>query len=756
MKQELGLHLDEAPLTVLHVDDDSEFGELAAVYLERELPNATILTETDPREAIETIEERNIDCVVSDFDMPEMNGLSLLSKVRINHATLPFILFTGKGSEEVAADAIDAGVTAYMQKETSTEQYTVLANKIVNAVVSARTDEERRALRAGVEQVNSAVAVATDGMRIRYVNQRFNELTGVSQQDVFESAVSVVDVLVGLGFDRDKIKSQLDGEGNWIGRTEEGGVISEYRLTEVLDVDDEVRQLVLAVTDKEQNEVMELEADSVLQRINDGFFSLNDEWEFTYVNPAGEEILQNDADTLLGNTIWEMYPEVEDSRFTEQYQEAFETQRSVKFQEYYPPHDEEYTVRVYPSESGISVYFNTLSEQQKQEKALSDLYEVTSQPNTGSEEKINQVLKIGREYLDIDYAMVNKVDSEELVVQYSNGVDGDFGVGTTCPIGKSYCRECVVSDDLLDVYDAAESGWQNESVYTELDLQSYIGSKVLIDSKVYGTVCFMSYDSRDEPFTDEERQFVELLSQWVNYELEEDYHQTKLESQNEYLREFAGFVAHDLRNPLAIAKGRVDMIEETEDLSYLDAVRSNLNRIDQIIDDVLDLARDGKQVDDEDKAAVDLCTIAERAWSNVKTDEATLVCEASHVLKADAGKLVQLFENLFRNAVTHIEGAVEVEVGVTGDGGFYVSDDGPGVSEETLEELFDLGYTSEDTGSGLGLAIVERIAIAHNWDVDVMNDSDGGLRFGFRNVWVPETNELRSHLNTDAVESLGD
>ena len=125
-------------ISLLHVDDDPDLADLAAEFLEREDDRITVDTATNASDGLEQIADCGYDCIVSDYEMPGMDGIEFLEAVREDYPDLPFILFTGKGSEEIASEAISAGVTDYLQKETGTGQYTVLANRVTNAVEKYR------------------------------------------------------------------------------------------------------------------------------------------------------------------------------------------------------------------------------------------------------------------------------------------------------------------------------------------------------------------------------------------------------------------------------------------------------------------------------------------------------------------------------------------------------------------------------------------------------------------------------------------
>jgi signal transduction histidine kinase len=96
-------------------------------------------------------------------------------------------------------------------------------------------------------------------------------------------------------------------------------------------------------------------------------------------------------------------------------------------------------------------------------------------------------------------------------------------------------------------------------------------------------------------------------------------------------------------------------------------------------------------------------------------------------VRADESGLRRLLENLFDNAVTHGDADVVRVEGI--DGGFAIADDGRGVPSREADEVFEVGFTTEDAGTGLGLAIVEAVADAHGWSTSLEASSDGGARF---------------------------
>jgi len=211
--------------------------------------------------------------------------------------------------------------------------------------------------------------------------------------------------------------------------------------------------------------------------------------------------------------------------------------------------------------------------------------------------------------------------------------------------------------------------------------------------------------------------------------------EAQLERQNERLERFASLVSHDLRSPLEVARGNVELATLTDQApgERLDNAVTALDRADELIDDMLTFARQGRHV--TDVHPVGLERIARAAWPAARTEtdddaRGELVCETDCRIRADESRLRQLLENLFRNALEHNDGAVSVGVYETADG-FAVTDDGTGLPSLSPRELFDPGTTTSEAGTGFGLSIVREIADAHGWTISVGESATGGARFEF-------------------------
>ncbi|ELZ98703.1 PAS domain-containing protein [Haloferax mucosum ATCC BAA-1512] len=675
---------------VLHVDDEPSLTDLVSIYLEREAGDVdlSVLTSNSGADALERLRQEQVDCVVSDYDMPDIDGLEFLRAVRAEHPDLPFILFTGKGSEEVARDAFRVGATDYMQKDTGTDQYTVLANRVVNAVSQYRA-------KAASERYGTAIEVLDSGVYSLDSDGRFTSADGV---------------FCGL---------------------------TGYEREDILD-----RQFA------------DLAADS------------GDE-----IRNAFQKVIDSDsADTERFETVLSSGPSY--------------------------PHDDELLceghLALRPTEDDEAAVIGTLQDvterrhrrnRLRYETRLQDAVLDTSTSLMSAEAdeigtKIEWTLQTVGEVADLDRCSVYLYNDETNVAACVHDWNRGAKIEHPARVSLDEARWLLERLHRFEnvrlhcVSDLPPDASNTKQLLTETETGGFVAAPMVSKWSFVGFVVFDVIDTT-RSWTDTEVDLLRSVANNITHTLARERRERELRRQNDRLDEFASVVSHDLRNPLNVAKGFVELAREEEDVAYLDRALDGITRMDTLLNDVLSLARQGRKVGDTN--AVNIADVAERAWKAVDTGkEAVLVVEDGlGATQADQGRFQQAFENLFRNAVEHgsktdqpsATGTVErgssgahsarddelvVRVGPT-QSGFYVADNGPGIPDEKRQTVFEHGHTTSQSGTGFGLSIVESIVEAHGWDICVTGpESDlGGARFEVDIGGVRSEVEPRFSLSDD-------
>lgn len=207
--------------------------------------------------------------------------------------------------------------------------------------------------------------------------------------------------------------------------------------------------------------------------------------------------------------------------------------------------------------------------------------------------------------------------------------------------------------------------------------------------------------------------------------------------EDERLSAFAENIIHELRNPVGIALAHLEMGREANDPEALDRVRSALERVHHLVENLASMAGfEGR----ETATSCDLEAVATKAWDAIDAPNADLVVEGGAAVVGDPDLLELLFSNLLRNAVEHGGDGVTVRVGAA-DGGFFVEDDGAGITPPERDRVFQRGYPDDGQGLGIGLSIVQEVVDVHGWEIDVEGATSGGARFVVTGVETGESDE---------------
>lgn len=700
---------EEKRIDILHIDDDSSFADLVATFLERERESFSVHTETSARDALTTLREGDIDfdCIVSDYDMPELNGLEILQRVRVDNPALPFVLFTGKGSEEIASEAITAGVTEYLQKGGGTEQYQVLANRIQNAVKRYWAE---RYLDRGLEAIETAhegIAILGPEGHFEYVNSAYATLLDYTREELIGSHWETLY--------RDQDLSTIYEEllpaardGRWHGQStfvkKDGNTIEvdhtllytdDGSLICTISSNDDVKAAAgrpeLSVRERALNEA------PVGILLTDPHAEDN---PIIYANDKFTELTGYEASEILGQNCRFLQGERTSKETIAMLRKAVANREpvTVELRNYRADGTEFWNrVRIAPlfDEDGTIEYFVGFQDDVTKSKTNEEQLQAQTA-------RLEALFEHSPELIAIH-------DADGIIRHVNQRFCDELGYTEAEIVGKT-----VWELDSTANQDRGRAFWNglptNEPRRFEGELERKDGTTVpvevhLIRLDLNGKDRFVAMD-RD--ITEGKRQKTELLEQ------------------NERLDRFTSIVSHDLRNPLQIASGRLELLSEECESEHIEDIEAALDRMDALIEDLLALAQAGGEAMDFESVSV--AELVQLCWTTVATSEATLDVESDRIVEADRDHLRQLFANLFRNAVEHAGKDVSVTVGKTSDG-FYVEDDGSGIPESERANVFKAGYTTADEGTGFGLNIVSEVADAHGWDITVVDGRNGGARF---------------------------
>lgn len=709
-------------IRVLQVDDDPDLADMAGTFLKREDDRFDIETAPSASEGLDRLARGDFDCVVSDYDMPGQNGIEFLRRVREEYPDLPFILYTGKGSEAVASDAISAGVTDYLQKQSGTSQYTVLANRIRNAVDSYRAktelaDREKR-LNLFFEESPMGVVEWDENFDLIRLNDTAEEILGYDEAElVGESWESIVPES-----DRNQVQvvvsDLLEAEGghhsiNENIRKDGRHIVCEWHNRVVTDENDEVITIFSSfqeITDQVERE-RELERyEAYLEESTDIITVIDESGVIEYQSPSATRILGYEPGELVGQNGFDLVHPDDVDEVWETFTDVLSVPGETLTAEcrLRTADDEWCWIEIRGTNQldndaieGVVTNNRDITERKEREQALRREREITQQ----ALDTLTEIFYI----FGPDGKLRRWNDRVAEVTRYSDE-----------ELASMDALDFFPEDEREHIADIIEETLSTGTATAEADALTKDGERI-------------PYEFTGARLTDADGQLIGIVG--IGRDISErKRRETELERKNERLEEFASLVSHDLHNPLNVAQGRLELALEECDSEHLDSIDDALDRCQALIDDLLTLAREGKKVNDIE--TVDLGTLVGNCWHNVETGEATITVETDQRIRADKNRLQQLLENLYRNAIEHGGDNVGVIVGDLPDG-FYIEDDGPGIPADERDDVFDIGYSTAEEGTGFGLRIVQQIIDAHSWDIRVTDSSEGGARFEITSVEFP-------------------
>ena len=520
-----------------------------------------------------------------------------------------------------------------------------------------------------------------------------------------------------------------------------------------------------------------LNSQEILESISGGFFALDTNLRFTYLNKAAEDGTGLRRDEVIGKHVFEIFPNAEKAELGEKYVRAFETKTFQSLVSQYTDgsHEKWFDIRIYPNENGLGVFFQDVTEQKVQERQTGLMLDISHAINTASqlEDLCAEVVRvIARNY---------GLPPQNVLLYFHRPADEQLILlapeMSLTELQKNLYALSIANNSNFASIEAFSTG--SKIVTTDISrsvLYSFAPEKVVtstvttlvsiplrIEKEKLGVLEVLLYNSKE--LVEKELSFLSLLASEItvgisrrglidelrvkNVDLEIQRAQT-IEA-HEKLKRFLAFFSHELRSPLNSVIGFSDLIAEEgagiapESLSqYNSAIKSSGTHLLHLINDILDLSKIEAGKMDLRFAPVGIRNLVDGVKHVVqpqvdakKISLEVVMDEELDDIIADGVRMKQILLNLISNAVkfSHTEGRVILSARrKQNDIEFSVQDFGIGIRKEDVVTLFqpfqqtDAGAKKIE-GTGLGLAITKKLTELHGGSLFVVSEFGEGSTF---------------------------
>ena len=493
---------------------------------------------------------------------------------------------------------------------------------------------------------------------------------------------------------------------------------------------------------------------AILDSITEGFFTLDRQWRFDYVNREAHRILGRERGSLEGKDLWTEYPGLEGTIFEASYQRTMNQRDSTSFTAFYPGHGRWYEVTTFPAPEGMSVYFHDVTQAKAMDTERERLVAESERQRRIYETALNSTP---------DFVYV--FDLEHRAIYANDALLKVWGVEDVR--GKKWMDlgyeqwHADVHDEEIDRVIATRAPIRGEIPFTGTNgtrVYDYIFAPVLGPDGEVVAVAGTTRDITDRQATE---QAVREQAQ-------------RLAESDRAKDEFLATLSHELRNPLAPLRNALVLLRRLENGAQAEAIHAlmerQVNHLVRLVDDLLEVSRISRGTFSLRTERTEVAAIVRNA---VETSE-PLITAAGHVLdvelpreplwlNGDPVRLAQILSNLLNNAAKYTEDGGHIQVRARSESGqavISVRDNGVGIAPETLPRMFEMFSRGDrdsgrsQGGLGIGLALSRRLAQMHNGTLEATSVPGTGSEFIVRLPLAPAPAAAEA-AETDAAPSLG-
>lgn len=465
----------------------------------------------------------------------------------------------------------------------------------------------------------------------------------------------------------------------------------------------------------------------ILESITDAFIALDDEWNVTYANAQAEVLVERTREELLGQSVWDIFPEAVGTRFHEKYEKALDEQESVEFVEYYPPLNRWFEARAFPFEGGLSIYFDDVTDRME------------------ARESLRRERDLVEGIMDTSVAAIVVVDAVGYITFANERAGEILGAGPDELRGTKHHETGALAE--LDGNELSPEEWPFRHI---VETGESVSEKRFIFERPDGTTRYISVNGAPLRHPDGEiRQVVfsiDDVSDQIQYERELKAAKQEAERANRLKSSFLTNVTHDLRTPLSSILSLAELLAVEAPDEYQDRIKrieKSGRRLLKTVDSVLDLAKIETGAIEPELESIDL---ADELLGTVEifqpqATEKGIALDAEveqdpMPAELDPTMVHRIVDNLLKNALkfTDAGGRVTLRAHEENDTiTIEVEDTGPGIDEDFLPDLFESFSQGSNRqgqeGSGLGLAITKQLTELMGGTIEVESEKGVGTTF---------------------------
>lgn len=488
-----------------------------------------------------------------------------------------------------------------------------------------------------------------------------------------------------------------------------------------------------------------VEKNSILESIGEAFFTINHEDKVTYWNKQAKNVFGMLPREVLNNNLWEANQHFKNTEFSKRCKESLKTRTSASFEEYFEAYEKWFEISIFPSEDGLSIYFQDITRRKESELeilAANERFEKVSEATTDA---------------------IWDWDVQENNLYWGNSYKKLFGydIQQLRPSLESWTKH-IHPDDLNQItlslrekIKGQDSSWEEEYRYERIDgtYATVVDKGLIMRDKKGNAVRMIGAMSDISERKKYEEQLVLLNNNLSIYTKE-------LEQKNKDLDSFAFITSHDLQEPLRMVSSFMDLLEkkysdQLDDRAqkYIHFAKEGAKRMKNMILDLLEYSRtsrlDMKTENFQVREIIENFQLLRK--KSIAEKSVHIEYDNLPEIKSSKAAITQIFHCLLDNAIKYAKRDVPpvITINTKEDKEYWIlsiTDNGIGIAPEFHEKIFTVFYRlhsqNEFGGTGIGLSIVKRIIENIKGDISLISSPGKGTTFTIK---IPKNlNQLKT------------